>query len=53
MNKNDNSTTSATNGNPTTITGNYTTVSGEYQPQDLPKKLITHVFRVLGCMKKL
>lgn len=27
--------------------------SGEYQPQDLPKKLITHVFRVLGCMKKL
>lgn len=24
-----------------------------YQPQDLPKKLITHVFRVLGCMKKL
>jgi hypothetical protein len=27
--------------------------SEEYQPQDLPKKLITHVFRVLGCMKKL
>lgn len=27
--------------------------AGEYQPQDLPKKLITHVFRVLGCMKKL
>lgn len=27
--------------------------SGEYQPQDLPKKLITHVFRVLGCTKKL
>lgn len=24
-----------------------------YQPQDLPKKLITHVVRVLGCMKKL
>lgn len=27
--------------------------SEEYQPQDLPKKLITHVFRVLGCTKKL
>ena len=27
--------------------------SEECQPQDLPKKLITHVFRVLGCMKKL
>lgn len=27
--------------------------SGEYQPQDIPVRLITHVFRVLGCMKKL
>lgn len=27
--------------------------SDEYQPQDIPKKLITHVFQVLGCMKKL
>ena len=27
--------------------------SEEYQPQDIPKKLITHVFQVLGCMKKL
>lgn len=27
--------------------------SEEYQPQDIPVKLITHVFQVLGCMKKL
>lgn len=27
--------------------------SEEYQPQDIPKKLVTHVFKVLGCMKKL
>lgn len=27
--------------------------SEEYQPQDIPKKLITHMFQVLGCMKKL
>lgn len=27
--------------------------SEEYQPQDIPQKLITHVFQVLGCMKKL
>ncbi len=27
--------------------------SGEYQPQDIPVKLITHVFKILGCMKKL
>lgn len=27
--------------------------SEEYQPQDIPIKLITHVFQVLGCMKKL
>jgi SOS-response transcriptional repressor LexA len=25
----------------------------EYQPQDIPIKLITHVFKVLGCAKKL
>lgn len=25
----------------------------EYQPQDIPVKLISHVFKVLGCMKKL
>lgn len=27
--------------------------SEEYQPQDIPVKLIMHVFQVLGCMKKL
>lgn len=27
--------------------------SEEYRPQDIPLKLITHVFKVLGCMKKL
>ena len=27
--------------------------SVEYQPQDIPIKLITHVFKILGCMKKL
>lgn len=27
--------------------------SEEYQPQDIPVKLITHMFQVLGCMKKL
>lgn len=27
--------------------------SEEYQPQDIPVKLITHVFKILGCMKKL
>ncbi|WP_333615635.1 S24 family peptidase [Bacteroides pyogenes] len=27
--------------------------SEEYQPQDIPKRLVTHVFKVLGCMKKL
>ena len=27
--------------------------SAEYQPQDIPIKLITHVFKILGCMKKL
>lgn len=27
--------------------------SEEYQPQDIPVKLITHLFKVLGCMKKL
>jgi transcriptional regulator with XRE-family HTH domain len=25
----------------------------EYQPQDIPIKIITHVFKVLGCAKKL
>lgn len=30
-----------------------TNISDEYQPQDIPVHLITHVFRVLGCMKKL
>ena len=27
--------------------------SEEYQPQDIPVKLITHVFKVVGCMKKM
>ncbi|WP_455095876.1 S24 family peptidase [Prevotella koreensis] len=27
--------------------------SEEYQPQDIPLKIITHVFKILGCMKKL
>lgn len=27
--------------------------SVEYQPQDIPVKIITRVFKVLGCMKKL
>ena len=27
--------------------------SEEYRSQDIPLKLITHVFKVLGCMKKL
>lgn len=27
--------------------------SEEYQPQDIPVKLVTHVFKVVGCMKKM
>lgn len=27
--------------------------SEEYKPQDIPIKLITHVFKVVGCMKKM
>lgn len=27
--------------------------SMEYKPQDIPIRLITHVFKVLGCMKRL
>lgn len=27
--------------------------SEEYQPQDIPIKLITHIFKVIGCMKKM
>lgn len=27
--------------------------SPEYQPQDLPKKLVRRVYKVLGCMKKI
>jgi hypothetical protein len=27
--------------------------SEEYQPQDIPVRLITHVFKVVGCMKKM
>lgn len=27
--------------------------SEEYQPQDIPVRLVTHVFKVVGCMKKM
>ncbi len=27
--------------------------SDEFQPQDIPVRLITHIFKVLGCMKRM